>query len=244
MVKTTLLVTALAFLSTAAYADIVTVTVTGTIAPYTWNGSSYTSNPLIDTAGRFGTVGANLFGDAYTATWTVNTGSATEYISGGSAPNTTSPILSTILTINGFTLDFGLGGYGAAYQYHYPGTDYFMVNTTIGNNAMNSYVSSSNQFPGNLTTPWTYNVNPLTDNLDHVVSQGQEGIGGGFIYGDLRGYFLPETFTLTDQSQQQSFVSQSAVSVPGPIVGAGLPELAILLLAWLSRSTVLHRPRS
>jgi hypothetical protein len=62
---------AFAFVGQAS-ADILSLTVTGTVAPYTWNGSRYTSAPLIDTAGVFGTPGENLFGDPFTVRWIID----------------------------------------------------------------------------------------------------------------------------------------------------------------------------
>ena len=103
-----------------ASADIVTVTVTGTVAPYTFdNPRGWGSNPLIDTAGIFGTPGDNLFGHPFSVIWTVNTHcSSCAHVSGSTPPGTqlgdlpVSPIQSAVLTINGSSVTYGSGEYG------------------------------------------------------------------------------------------------------------------------------------
>jgi hypothetical protein len=53
-----------------ASADIVTVTVTGAIAPYQFDGQYHVA-PVIDQTGIFGQPGADLAGDAFKLLWTV-----------------------------------------------------------------------------------------------------------------------------------------------------------------------------
>ena len=223
---------AAALIAAPASADIVNLTVTGHVAPYTFNGTAIVSTPLIDN-GTFGNAGDNLFGDAFVANWTVNTGcGACNYASGGTinTPDTVSPILSATLTINGVTVSFSVGLYGVIYNYHNISRnaavtvnngnfDAFEISVTAapGSSAMNQFVNTfGGSFSGDINVPFTYVVNPLTDNIDHG------GVGGAFSYGGLAGYLFPETFTLTNQTHP----------VPGPIVGAGIPGL--LLLAGLT----------
>ena len=87
-----------ALLTTSASADIVTLTYAGTV------GSG------ADTSGYFGTAGANLTNDAFTATFVFDTNlsGASEYqfaAHGGSAYPSPSPALSAALTINGKTFN-------------------------------------------------------------------------------------------------------------------------------------------
>lgn len=221
------LMVSLLLLSTTANADIVNLTVTGHIAPYTWNGG-YTSNPLVDN-GTFGQAGRNLFGDAFTAHWTINTGCITcDYVSGYGVNN---PIMSATLAINGVTVSYGTALYGVTYDYP-EGSSYdfnmrqrysaFYVNVTetSGQRAMNQFINSfAGSFPGDINQPFSYDLNPATDQLNTPLH-----LGGSFSYGGLAGYLFTEHIERTNP----------AFAVPGPIAGTGLPGLlaAIALLAW------------
>jgi hypothetical protein len=241
MTKTKLLcaagATAILALATPASADITTVTVTGHVAPYTWNGSAYVSTPLIDN-GTFGSAGHNLFGDAFTAQWTINTGCMTcNYVSGGTGAgnNPVSPVISATLTINGGTVSYNPSLYGVTYTYHqgssYPGlgiADSFYVNVTEapGQRAMNQFVDTffgNGTFPDSINAPLNYVVNPATDNLNWPLH-----LGGSFSYNGVNGYLYTETVVRTNPTY----------AVPGPIAGAGLPGLVLAcggLLAWWRR---------
>lgn len=228
---------ALALLPAPASADLLTVTITGTVSPYTWNGRAYTSTPLIDN-GAFGTPGQNLFGASFTEFWRVDTGFCGLVICNDVHGTSPSPILSASLTINGTTADFGGGGFGVMQQSHNSRnsgilinngfSDDFYINITVGAGlAMNSGVTSyGSVFPNNVNVPWTYTVNPLTDNL------GVLPVTGSFSYGGLNGYLNPTTFTVTNLTE--------LAAVPGPIAGAGVPGLMMILgglIAWRRRLT-------
>src|SRR5215813_1930500 len=83
-----------------ASADIVTVTVTGTISMQTFQ-NIFTGT---DNAGYFGPAGASLFGDSFTVVWTFDTNCACanvspSAISGGSLYGTPSPVVNAVLTL-------------------------------------------------------------------------------------------------------------------------------------------------
>jgi len=91
-----------------ASADIVTVTVTGTISMQTFQ-NIFTGT---DNAGYFGPAGASLFGDSFTVVWTFDTNCACanvspSAISGGSLYGTPSPVVNAVLTINGHSVQYG-----------------------------------------------------------------------------------------------------------------------------------------
>jgi hypothetical protein len=86
-------------LAPKASADVVTVTVTGVVAPaVVFAGNTYG----VDGGGYFGPAGASLVGDPFTVTWTgfnCNCGGTSTF----------NPVLDATLTINGITFDFGPG---------------------------------------------------------------------------------------------------------------------------------------
>jgi hypothetical protein len=240
-----LAVATLVLAAAPASADIVAVTVTGTIAPVIFNGSQYVSQPLIDQTGIFGPAGSSLTGAPFSVVWTINTTSCIcNEVAGGSFYGSASPVISSILTIQGQSVNFGPGIYGVMQVYnngpsHAPGYGsgtYQNVTVSIGgpatyfsNVAMNTFVDSNTlAFSGSMNQPFSYTVNPLTDNTVHPY-----GIGGSFELSPgpypndaLDGYFLVTTVTLNN------------LSVPGPIAGAGLPGLILAsggLLGWWRR---------
>jgi hypothetical protein len=86
--------------STPSRANIITVTYTGTVSPYIWNGSNYVVAALIDQAGIFGPAGASLTGAAFTGVWQVDVScsACTDFYSNA--------ILSAVLTIQGRSVEF------------------------------------------------------------------------------------------------------------------------------------------
>src|SRR5262245_4685876 len=85
----------------SACADIVTVTVSGTIT----DG--------VDVTGAFGTPGSSVTGDSYVIVYTFDTSigaTSSTNASGGTSQNSLSPSLSTTVTINGQNFTF-VGNY-------------------------------------------------------------------------------------------------------------------------------------
>lgn len=122
----------LSLLSTPALADTVTITFSGTVAPYVWTGSSYvTGNPLS--------------GDSFTTTWTVVA------CSGCSSGQ----VASAVLTIEGQVFPYAQGVNMNAYV---TPTQIYLNDTVYpGAVALNSYVTTHNApFPTALTTPFSY----------------------------------------------------------------------------------------
>ncbi len=72
MIRNLLLTTALLISGVnSASADLITLTVTGTVSPWQFN-SRYFIAPVIDQQGLFGIAGADLSGDPFTVLWTFN----------------------------------------------------------------------------------------------------------------------------------------------------------------------------
>ena len=139
-----------------ASAAIMDVTYTGTVS----SG--------IDTLGIFGAAGANLAGSSWVATYTFDTSLGHSYSSsnyneiyGGSFYNNTSPVLSSMVTINGVGQAVGGSYAGVVYgvnnggfskhtaEYHSSGHTEYLEN----------YISNYNgSLPASITTPFTHTV--------------------------------------------------------------------------------------
>lgn len=201
----------------AASADIITVTVTGTV------GQQYSENY----AGLFG--GGDLGGDAFTAVYRFDTScngncfiSNSSDAEGGSNAGDTSPLLSAVLTINNSNVTFSGGAYSEIQDRN--GETYQNISDCTGCSYMDTVVvaAAAGAIPNSITTAFSYTVNPNTDYYD-----GTFGIEGSDGYIDTYGELLPTTVTLADAS-----------AVPGPIVGGGLPGLIMAgggLLGWWRR---------
>jgi hypothetical protein len=212
-----------------AIADIINVTVTGTVA----SG--------IDYVGIFG--GGDLAGDAFTVAYTFDTscngcarglGPYFDRLADGIPSNTSpSPWAAAVLSIDGHSVTipgtlhaefYGRNGYGQSDTYQLVEGDSGQVYVeTYAYNYVATIPSSS------LTTPFRYTVDPTTDTFGGGfalgVGQGGPSVLGGF--SNASGYLSPSIFTLTNAS-----------AVPAPVAGAGLPGLILAgggLLGWWRR---------
>lgn len=96
------------------------IEVQGTIAPYTFSNGTWSTTPLYDASGVFGTPGALLSGDPFLVTWTFDDASL---------------LVSGVLTINNISLTYGSGLHDVL------SLTPLYVNTTVtpGLEAMNTY---------------------------------------------------------------------------------------------------------
>jgi hypothetical protein len=205
---TALIAIALSSFAGAASADIVTVTFTGTVAPYIFTYEA-TFGSVIDQLGMFGTPGANLTGMPFISTWQfhvpcTNCQQGPNYVLQN---GTVSPLIDATLTINGNSFDYGSGIFSELVEND-------MEHPNIGNSIFALMDSSyafgmsfnlddlSNSVPGNLNQSFSSNTtNPslLTDSTFDLTGNS----GTGFLY----------------------INTVSLQYVPGPMVGTGLPGL-------------------
>jgi hypothetical protein len=217
----------LALLSAPASADLIEVDVTGAL----------TTNPIglptFDSAGIFGAPGS-LVGQGFSVVWTMNTMcSDCTSVFGGSFVGAPSPLISGVLTINNHSVTYSPGIYNYIFSNPPPGSS-VDINDTVGSGsvAMNTFVyTPSDGLPFSITTPFSYTVNHLTDNLSYP-----NHVGGGFNMPGASGYFSIDTISLKnlDHPDAPLYVP----TTPGPIAGAGLPGLILAsggLLGWWRR---------
>jgi hypothetical protein len=145
---------------TTSPAAIVDVTYTGTVS----SGA--------DSANAFGLAGANIVGDSYVAYYRIDTSAGTSTTSatvnqtfGGSGVGTTSPILTSSVTINGVTVTVGGSYYGVTYGENdgAPGNfseQYqFASNNKFGTLVMQNYIdNNSATLPASISTSISYTV--------------------------------------------------------------------------------------
>lgn len=174
----------------ATHADTVTITFTGTVAPYSWTDAGYIpGNPLA--------------GQSFSTVWALD----------ACAGCSTGQVLSILLTIGGDAFPYALGSYMPA---SISPTGIYVNDTVVpGTVALNSFVTtSSNVFPDNLTTPFTYHV---TDG-DNLRSPFQ--LGGSFwLNPGPDGYLKMDNVKLDNPDY---------VSVPAPSLPWWLAFLAFL----------------
>jgi hypothetical protein len=213
-------VAALVSISSNAFADIVTVTYTGTL-----HGT--------DTAGYFGTPGAYLPSTTtYTATYVFNTNVPGAYYSkccnfsyarGGTVFSAPTPSISASLTINGQTFtERAAGSYDGslvisdsapAAEGHF---DAFAgASVAAGQNFFNEIFTQdpSAPFPPTLTSPFSYTYNPV----------GITGNWGAFSIGGDNLNLYASTVTLID----------AIAAVPEPSTWA-MMILGFLGLGWMA----------
>lgn len=164
----------LSLLSTPTLADTVTVTFSGTVAPYVWTGSSYiTGNPLA--------------GQPFSTAWTVD---ACQGCSSGQ-------VTSVLLSIGEEVFPYALGGYMNAFIT--PARIYLNNTVVPGAVALNSFVDASTPaLPADLTTPFTYQTLPA-DNASYPFH-----LGGSFWKDGPDGYVQVEQVTLANPTFKHS----------------------------------------
>jgi hypothetical protein len=226
-----LLLCATVLLPIQASADIITVTATGYLGDgWDWSNAFGLYQAQVGPAG-------SMAGQSYTATYVFDTsvGSTVtwaggEYVYGSTGTNLAtnpnpSPALSASLAINGITVSLPTN-YG---QLVMSTNGFYAVVDGDPNGGIeldNGAILSTNVWSN--VTP---HFSPSWDNFSISIlpTDAQQGM---FRLGDVSqpqayGHFITETVTLTNSS--------SPASVPGPIVGAGLPGLAAGALLWLAR---------
>lgn len=188
----------LALLSSAAYADIVTETYTGTVI-----GTDY--------AGYFGAAGASLT-TTYTATYVFNTGVLGAYnynngstfrTDGGSATNgyPTTPSISASLTISDHTFTEAVAGANLGYLlasnissgYFHTIAEADMSYGELFYNLLYTQDPSA-PYPTSLSSPFSYTYNPV----------GSSNRYGYFSFGGDSLYLTPDTVTLSDAVPESS----------------------------------------
>jgi hypothetical protein len=169
-----------------ASAAIMDVTYTGTV----------TSGGLgsgIDWLGFFGTAGANLLGKSWVATYTfdtslgyLNSSSSKNDVYGGSKFGTTSPVLSSMITINGvgkavvgsyFGEDSGYNNGSSSLQYHIAQSGQAGQLQTL----QNSISTHNGSLLASITTPFSHTV----DANDSQTSYFLDDLSGENIYANL-----------------------------------------------------------
>lgn len=153
-----------------ARADTVTVTFSGTVAPYVWTGSSYvTGNPLA--------------GDSFSSVWTLD-----------ACPGCNSGVVQSVsLAIGNQTISYALGSYMSA---SITSTQIYLNDTVApGSVALNSFVQTRQPlFPDAITTSFTYQT-VADDNFSYPFH-----LGGSFWSDGPDGYLQVASLTVDNPS--------------------------------------------
>jgi hypothetical protein len=216
-----------------ASADTITVTATG----YLSDGWDYV-NAFGFYKAELGPTGS-MAGQNYTATYVFDTsiGSTVtwergEYVYGSVTNPKPSPAISASLTIGGITVAFPTA-------YGYLGTETHQFYTVVDGDANGGiYLDNGGILATNVWNNDAPHFSSSWDSFSLTVLPTDSQFGM-FRLGDVSqpqtyGHFITETITLTN----------SPASVPGPVVGAGLPGLGAAALFWLARRRRKRNPQN
>jgi len=190
-----------------------TITFTGTVSPWLFNGSNYFLGTLIDTNNFFG--GGILTNDPFTTTW----------ISDATNPTVFTAFTSATLTINGISVEFASpAALNENLVLNQSSVEPGVTISLFPHISLNSFIYSNHPiFPNDLSN-FSYTFNPLTDNLSFP-----HQLGGAFHLNGLNGYLAVQTVSF------QGYAIPVVV-VPAPIAGTGPIALILLMtLAFLAR---------